>query len=230
MDRACRIVSAVLHFGHSLKFRAAACQSGAHQRLSGRGFDGDRILLLAALRQWRRPRPKARVGVAIGQGGPGVPAIRDDAPASPATTEGRSGLTAADAAGESRSSTESRCGRSDGRCSASRSRSSRSSPARRTSEADEEPKRLEFNEWRRSETSRNGSSDSRMTNPQSTWESTEHRTLFDPKAGAKVMIEHGALGSYWAEIGGQPRGARRIASTSGRGAACSALRLASAST
>ncbi|HEX6783951.1 MAG TPA: hypothetical protein VF098_04765 [Sphingomicrobium sp.] len=42
-----------------------------------------------------------------------------------------------------------------------------------------------------------------LTEPQSTWESTEGSSVFEPKAGAKVTIEHGALGSYYAEIGGQ---------------------------
>ncbi|HEX6073175.1 MAG TPA: hypothetical protein VFY95_09235 [Sphingomicrobium sp.] len=40
-----------------------------------------------------------------------------------------------------------------------------------------------------------------LAEPQSTWESTEPSDIFAPKIGAKVLITHGALGSYWAEIG-----------------------------
>jgi hypothetical protein len=43
-----------------------------------------------------------------------------------------------------------------------------------------------------------------LADPQSTWESTESSDVFDPKLGTKVTISHGALGSYWADIGGQP--------------------------
>jgi len=43
-----------------------------------------------------------------------------------------------------------------------------------------------------------------LADPQSTWESTEASDVFEPKAGSKVTISHGALGSYWAEISGQP--------------------------
>jgi len=42
-----------------------------------------------------------------------------------------------------------------------------------------------------------------LTEPQSTWESTEAADVFEPKIGAKVTISHGALGSYWAEIANQ---------------------------
>jgi hypothetical protein len=40
-----------------------------------------------------------------------------------------------------------------------------------------------------------------ITDPESTWESTEATDLFDVKAGQKVTIDHGAIGSYWMEIG-----------------------------
>jgi hypothetical protein len=43
-----------------------------------------------------------------------------------------------------------------------------------------------------------------LADPQSSWESTEASDVFEPKLGAKVEITHGALGSYWAEISGQP--------------------------
>lgn len=43
-----------------------------------------------------------------------------------------------------------------------------------------------------------------LADPQSTWESTEPSDVFEPKPGSKVTISHGALGSYWAEISGQP--------------------------
>jgi hypothetical protein len=43
-----------------------------------------------------------------------------------------------------------------------------------------------------------------LADPQSTWESTESSDVFEPKRGAKVTISHGALGSYWAEISGEP--------------------------
>jgi hypothetical protein len=42
-----------------------------------------------------------------------------------------------------------------------------------------------------------------LVEPASTWESTEASDVFDPKIGAKVRITHGALGSYWAEIGNE---------------------------
>lgn len=42
-----------------------------------------------------------------------------------------------------------------------------------------------------------------LAEPQSTWESTEAASVSDPRAGEKVKIIHGALGSYWAEIGNQ---------------------------
>jgi hypothetical protein len=41
-----------------------------------------------------------------------------------------------------------------------------------------------------------------IADPASTWESTEASNVFDPKIGAKVIIERGAIGSYFAEIGG----------------------------
>jgi len=37
--------------------------------------------------------------------------------------------------------------------------------------------------------------------PESTWESTEPTEAFDVRSGEKVKIEHGAIGSYWIEIG-----------------------------
>jgi hypothetical protein len=43
-----------------------------------------------------------------------------------------------------------------------------------------------------------------LADPQSSWESTEASNVFEPKSGSKVTISHGALGSYWAEISGQP--------------------------
>jgi len=43
-----------------------------------------------------------------------------------------------------------------------------------------------------------------LADPESTWESTEASDVFEPKTGSKVTISHGALGSYWAEISGQP--------------------------
>lgn len=43
-----------------------------------------------------------------------------------------------------------------------------------------------------------------LTEPQSTWESTEPSDVFEPRVGAKVKILKGALGSYWAEIANQP--------------------------
>jgi len=43
-----------------------------------------------------------------------------------------------------------------------------------------------------------------LTDPQSTWESIESSDVFEPRTGSKVTISHGALGSYWAEISGQP--------------------------
>ena len=42
----------------------------------------------------------------------------------------------------------------------------------------------------------------RIAEPESTWESTEPTDLFDVHSGDKVTIEHGAIGSYWMEIGG----------------------------
>jgi hypothetical protein len=42
-----------------------------------------------------------------------------------------------------------------------------------------------------------------VAEPQSTWESTEASSVFGPKPGSKVTIEHGSLGAYFAEIGGQ---------------------------
>jgi hypothetical protein len=42
-----------------------------------------------------------------------------------------------------------------------------------------------------------------IADPQSSWESTESSSVFDPKVGDKVTITHGALGSYFVEIGGQ---------------------------
>jgi len=43
-----------------------------------------------------------------------------------------------------------------------------------------------------------------LADPQSSWESTEASDVFEPKTGSMVTISHGALGSYWAEISGQP--------------------------
>jgi hypothetical protein len=43
-----------------------------------------------------------------------------------------------------------------------------------------------------------------LADPQSTWESTEAADVFDPKLGSKVTISRGALGSYWADISGEP--------------------------
>ena len=71
------------------------------------------------------------------------------------------------------------------------------------SQADAEPKEL---------TSTMGSCDAigkgllRITrnHPHSTWESIESSDVFEPRTGSKVTISHGALGSYWAEISGQP--------------------------
>ncbi len=40
-----------------------------------------------------------------------------------------------------------------------------------------------------------------IAEPQSTWESTEATDVFDVKTGDKVTIDHGALGSYFMEIG-----------------------------
>ena len=40
-----------------------------------------------------------------------------------------------------------------------------------------------------------------IADPESTWESTEPSDVFDVKAGSKVTIDHGALGSYFMEIG-----------------------------
>jgi hypothetical protein len=42
-----------------------------------------------------------------------------------------------------------------------------------------------------------------IADPQSSWESIESSSVFDPKIGDKVTITHGALGSYFVEIGGQ---------------------------
>jgi hypothetical protein len=42
-----------------------------------------------------------------------------------------------------------------------------------------------------------------LAEPQSTWESTEASDIFEPKIGSKVLITHGAIGSYWAEIGNE---------------------------
>lgn len=43
-----------------------------------------------------------------------------------------------------------------------------------------------------------------LADPQSTWESIEPSDVFEPKRGSTVKISHGALGSYWADISGQP--------------------------
>ncbi|MCL6730055.1 type VI secretion protein [Sphingomonas hankyongi] len=43
-----------------------------------------------------------------------------------------------------------------------------------------------------------------LTEPQSTWESIEPTSVFEPKKGTKVHISRGAFGSYWAEIANQP--------------------------
>ena len=68
--------------------------------------------------------------------------------------------------------------------------------------ADEEPKRLEST-LASFHSLANGFFGFTLTNPQSTWETTEGSSLFEPKAGSKVIIERGSLGSYYAEIGGQ---------------------------
>ena len=70
------------------------------------------------------------------------------------------------------------------------------------SSADEEPKRLEstLGSFR---SLANGFFGFTLTEPQSTWETTEGSSLFEPKPGSKVTIERGAMGSYYAEIGGQ---------------------------
>lgn len=41
-----------------------------------------------------------------------------------------------------------------------------------------------------------------VADPESTWETTEGSNMSDPKPGAKVVIERGAMGSYFVEIGG----------------------------
>ena len=41
-----------------------------------------------------------------------------------------------------------------------------------------------------------------ITDPELTWETTEASNVYDPKIGAKVVLEHGAMGSYFAKIGG----------------------------
>ena len=43
-----------------------------------------------------------------------------------------------------------------------------------------------------------------VSEPASTWESTEPSGVFEPKSGSQVKIMRGALGSYWAEIANQP--------------------------
>jgi hypothetical protein len=43
-----------------------------------------------------------------------------------------------------------------------------------------------------------------LTEPQSTWETIEASSVFEPKKGTKVRISRGAFGSYWAEIANQP--------------------------
>jgi hypothetical protein len=43
-----------------------------------------------------------------------------------------------------------------------------------------------------------------LDEPQSTWESTEASSVYGPRPGDKVTIQHGALGSYFVEIGNQP--------------------------
>ena len=43
-----------------------------------------------------------------------------------------------------------------------------------------------------------------LAEPQSTWESIEPSSVFEPRRGSKVRISRGALGSYWAEIADQP--------------------------
>jgi hypothetical protein len=68
--------------------------------------------------------------------------------------------------------------------------------------ADEEPKRLESTLGSFHPIA-NGFFQFTLTEPQSTWESTEGSSVFDAKAGSKVTIERGALGSYYAEIAGQ---------------------------
>lgn len=42
-----------------------------------------------------------------------------------------------------------------------------------------------------------------ITEPQSTWESTEGSSFSDGRAGDKVTIQSGALGSYFVQIGNQ---------------------------
>jgi len=68
--------------------------------------------------------------------------------------------------------------------------------------ADEEPKRLEST-LASFYPIANGFFRFTLTEPQSTWESTEGSSVYDAKLGSKVTIERGSLGSYYAEIGGQ---------------------------
>ena len=70
-------------------------------------------------------------------------------------------------------------------------------------EADAEPKELQSTLTSFSQIG-NGFFRFTLADPQSTWESTESSDVFEPKRGAKVTISHGALGSYWADIGGEP--------------------------
>jgi hypothetical protein len=73
----------------------------------------------------------------------------------------------------------------------------------KNAEADAEPKELKST-MASFQPIANGFFRITLTDPQSTWESTEPSDVFDPKHGAAVTISHGALGSYWAEISGQP--------------------------
>jgi hypothetical protein len=68
--------------------------------------------------------------------------------------------------------------------------------------ADEEPKRLEST-LTSFHPIANGFFAFTLAEPQSTWESTEGSSVFEPKMGSKVTIERGSFGSYYAEIGGQ---------------------------
>jgi len=68
--------------------------------------------------------------------------------------------------------------------------------------ADEEPKRLEST-LASFRPIANGFFGFTLTEPQSTWETTEGSSLYEPKIGSKVTIERGSFGSYYAEIGGQ---------------------------
>lgn len=73
----------------------------------------------------------------------------------------------------------------------------------RNAEADAEPKELQST-LGTFQPLANGFFRFTLTDPQSTWESTEPSDVFEPKRGSTVKITHGALGSYWADISGQP--------------------------